>query len=126
MTEKSTGPNNTTSTRFNATKHGLLAAGVTELDDAEGYRATLSDLVREKDPVGPLETFLVRSAALDIVRLLRARRLEADYITQVLIPPIHEPGVLANRRFFPLGLRPRVPTARSESGLQMAVVQFEQ
>ena len=47
---KSTGPENTNSTRFNATKHGLLAAGVTELDDAEGYRATLHELVKEKDP----------------------------------------------------------------------------
>jgi hypothetical protein len=43
-------------TRFNSTKHGLLAVGITELDDAEGYRATLSDLMREQVPVGPVET----------------------------------------------------------------------
>jgi hypothetical protein len=36
---RSTGPKDTTATRFNAVKHGLLAAGVTELDDAEGYLA---------------------------------------------------------------------------------------
>src|SRR5438874_1555743 len=125
--EKSTGPNNTTSTRFNATKHGLLAAGVTELDDAEGYRATLSDLVREKDPVGPLETFLVRSAALDIVRLLRARRLEADYITQVLNPPIHEPGVLANLHRLdeePL-VDPGLPATMPYEAVQLLVNTFQ-
>src|SRR5439155_18410700 len=94
--EKSTGPKNTSSTRFNATKHGLLASGVTELDDAEGYRATLHDLTQEKDPVGALEVFFVESAALDITRLRRVRRLEAEYITGVLNPPIRQPGVLAD------------------------------
>jgi len=86
--KKSTGPRNTTSTRFNATKHGLLAAGVTELDDAEGYRATLRDLKQEKDPVGAMEVFLVESAALDMTRWRRARHLEAEYITAILNPPI--------------------------------------
>ena len=36
--QKSRGPKDTSSTRFNAQKHGLLAAGITELDDAESYR----------------------------------------------------------------------------------------
>ncbi len=31
--QKSTGPKDTTSTRYNASKHGLLSEGVTELDD---------------------------------------------------------------------------------------------
>jgi hypothetical protein len=47
--QKSHGPKNATSTRLNATKHGLLAQGITELDDVEGYRTILSDLVREKN-----------------------------------------------------------------------------
>src|SRR5271169_1830104 len=34
----STGPRDTSSTRLNATRHGLLSEGITELDDAEGYR----------------------------------------------------------------------------------------
>jgi hypothetical protein len=89
---KSTGPENTNSTRFNATKHGLLAAGVTELDDAEGYRSTLHELVKEKDPLGQVETFLVRCAALDMIRWRRAGRLEAEYVTEELNPPIFEPG----------------------------------
>ena len=69
---------------------------MTELDDAEGYRATLHDLTQEKDPVGALEVFFVESAALDITRLRRVRRLEAEYITGVLNPPIRQPGVLAD------------------------------
>jgi len=94
--QKSHGPTNTTSTRFNATKHGLLAVGITELDDAEGYRTTLSDLIREKSPIGAIEMFLVKSAALDMVKCLRARRLEAEYITSELNPPIHGPAPLAD------------------------------
>jgi hypothetical protein len=89
------GPKDTTTTRFNAAKHGLLAAGVTELDDAEGYRDTLRDLTKEKDPLGQVETFLVRCAALDMIRWRRAGRLEAEYITEMLHPPIHAPGTAA-------------------------------
>jgi hypothetical protein len=85
---KSRGPKNTTSTRFNATKHGLLAVGITELDDAEGYRNTLSGLEKQLNPVGLIEVFLVESAAVEMVRLRRARRLEAEYITEILNPPI--------------------------------------
>ena len=87
---RSTGPKDTTSTRFNAAKHGLLVVGVTELDDAEGYRAMLRDLKQEKNPVGPIEVFLVDSAALDMTRLRRAMRLEAEYITSVLNPPTRD------------------------------------
>ena len=94
--QKSHGPTNTTSTRFNATKHGLLAMGITELDDAGGYRALLNDLKEEKDPVGVVEMLLVESAALDMVRLRRARRLEAEYITSELNPPIHGPNLLGD------------------------------
>jgi hypothetical protein len=86
---RSTGPKDTTATRFNAVKHGLLAAGVTELDDAEGYLAVLGDLTKEKNPVGPVEIFLVESATLEIIRSRRARRLEAEFITAALNPPIY-------------------------------------
>jgi len=94
--QKSHGPIHTTSTRFNATKHGLLAMGITELDDVEGYRSILNDLRQEKTPVGIQETLLVDSIALDIVRLRRARRLEAEYITAVLNPPIHGPRLFGD------------------------------
>ena len=72
-----------------------MSAGISELDDAEGYRSVLRDLIKEKGPQGPLETFLVESAALDLTRLRRVRRLEAEYITSVLNPPIREPREFA-------------------------------
>jgi hypothetical protein len=88
--KKSPGPGNTKSTRFNATSHGLLSAGVTELDDAEGYRLLVAELMREKNPVGVLETHRVQCMALDIIRQRRAQRLEAEYITEQLNPPKFE------------------------------------
>jgi len=91
--QKSHGPTNTTSTRFNATKHGLLAQGITEIDDAKGYRDILSDLIRQKNPVGNFEMLLVEAAALDLVRWSRARRLEAECITGELNPPTRGPGL---------------------------------
>ena len=87
---KSHGPKNTTSTRYNATKHGFLALGITKLDNKQEYETTLDDLIRGYSPIGAVEIFLVRSAALDMVRWRRAQRLEAEYITAVLNPPLHE------------------------------------
>jgi hypothetical protein len=87
---KSHGPRETTSTRFNATKHGLLATGLTELDDAEGYRTILRELDDEINPVGTREMFLVEYAAVEMVRLRRAWRLEAEHIASVLNPPIYK------------------------------------
>ena len=85
--KKSTGPNNTTSTRFNATKHGLLAAGITELDDADEYQNTLSRL--NQAYLAELETFLLKRIALSMTRLGRSARLEVEYITDILNPPIY-------------------------------------
>ena len=83
--QKSRGPKNTNGTRYNARKHGLLAAGLTELDKVE--RNLLRTLMAELKPVGQIENILVQSAALEIIRLSRARRLEAEYITSLLNPP---------------------------------------
>jgi len=48
------------------------------------------DLREEKAPVGIVENLLVDSLALETVRLRRARRLEAEYITAEPLPmPIH-------------------------------------
>ena len=74
----------------NATKHGLLAAGITELDDAELCCATLRDIKREKNPVGVIEQHLVESIGRHMMRLHRAARLEGEYITGVLNPPIRD------------------------------------
>jgi hypothetical protein len=45
---RSHGPKNTSSTRFNAVKHGLLSVGLTEMDHAEGYgRSCRVSLLRQ-------------------------------------------------------------------------------
>lgn len=125
--QKSHGPKNTVSTRFNATKHGLLAVGITELDDAEGYRVVLSDLMREKAPLGPVETFLVESVALDMVRWQRARRLEAGYITSELNPPLLAPDPLGDLSFVFHGevLDPGLPAAISAENAHRLVGVFQ-
>lgn len=118
--QKSHGPIDTSSTRFNAMKHGLLAVGITELDDAEGYRTILRDLIREKNPVGILESQLVEAAALDIVRWTRARRLEAEYITEVLNPPQHEKDPLGD---FDLEIRGRILDPGIPAAIRPGIVQ---
>jgi hypothetical protein len=42
--QNSTGPGDTTLTRFNAVKHGLLAKGITELDDSDAYESLVQRL----------------------------------------------------------------------------------
>ena len=66
----STGPENTSSTRFNAIKHGLLAAGITEIDDADEYRNTLRGL--DQSYLAELERFLLGRIALNMIRLRRS------------------------------------------------------
>jgi hypothetical protein len=118
--QESKGPKTTTFTRFNATKHGLLALGLTELDDADGYHAILNDLKREKAPVGALEMRLVESAAFDMARWPRARRLEAECITAELNPPTYRPG-LGDIMNDPVLLDPGLPAAISSKGVQQLV-----
>lgn len=84
---KSTGPDNTSCTRLNAVKHGLLAAGITELDNQEGYRDTLRRL--GGDYLNEVQEFLLARLALYMVRLQRTARLEAEFITSVLHPAIY-------------------------------------
>lgn len=84
--QKSTGPGDTSSTRHNATRHGLLAEGVTELDNPAAFVETRSRLVAEMQPVGEVEIFLVHRIALCMARLKRADLLEAEFITEALHP----------------------------------------
>src|ERR1700751_2258938 len=89
--QNSTGPVDTTLTKFNAVKHGLLAKGLTELDDSDGYESWVQRLTRDYDPVGDLEIFWVRRIAFCMTRLDRAARLEANYINAEIHPPSQEP-----------------------------------
>lgn len=88
--KKSTGPKDTTSTRYNAVKHGLLAEGVTELDSPETFTEFCAKIAAELQPVGEIETFLARRIALGMVRLKRAALLEAEFITAQLHLPVTE------------------------------------
>ncbi len=87
---KSTGPKDTPSTRFNAVKHGLLAEGITELDNPETFREFCAGLEAELKPMGEVERFLVRRIALGIVRSKRAALIEAEFLTAELNPPVTE------------------------------------
>ena len=88
--QSSTGPRDTTSTRFNALNHGLLAKGLTELDDSDAYESLIQRLTLAYRPVGDLEIFWVRRIAFCITRLDRAARLEANYINAEIHPPSQE------------------------------------
>src|SRR5438094_10449406 len=88
---RSTGPKNSGSTRYNAAKHGLLAEGVTELDDAAEYVACRVKLQDELNVTGIVEAAPAHRIALAIMRLRRAVQLEAEHITGRLNPPITEP-----------------------------------
>jgi hypothetical protein len=117
---KSRGPIDTSSSRFNAAKHRLLAEGITELDDADGYEEILNDLMREKAPVGPVEIFLVKAAALHMVRWTRASCLEALFISSILNPPLHAKDPL---RDLDLDFRgaivdPGIPAAIGAGGME--------
>lgn len=107
--QQSTGPRDTTSTRYNAVKHGLLASGVTELDDAAGYESLIQQLIELYRPVGVLEKFLVRRIAFHVMRLQRAERLEAEYITGEIHPPVK--GLKLENVFDPNDIDPGLPAA---------------
>jgi hypothetical protein len=101
---KSTGPRDTLAIRRNASKHGLCARGLTELDDVERYRESLERLTAEKKPEGEVETYLVESIALGMVRVRRARRIEAEYITEQLslAKSANSPELLVEERGCPV------------------------
>lgn len=124
--QKSHGPINTTSTRYNATKHGLLAQGLTELDNSARYQNLREDMLRDMAPVGPTETFLVETAALEMVRLHRARQLEAEYITSVLNPPTLGSGLLGDNAIFrDVILDPGLPASVDAESAQKLVNTFQ-
>lgn len=124
--KKSRGPKNTSLTRFNAQKHGLLAVGISELDDVDSYQAILENLRKEKAPVGIIENFLVEGNALETVRLQRARRLEADYINSELNPPKIKPGRMDFSALSgPKVVRPGIPAVIGFEGAQRLVSAYQ-
>jgi hypothetical protein len=94
--QKSTGPKNTLRTRHNAVRHGLLSDGISELDLSAGYSELLDELIAEKKPVGRIETHLIESIALYMIRIRRTRCLEAQFLNQWTyhpVPPLYERSV---------------------------------
>jgi hypothetical protein len=79
-------PRDTSRSRWNRIDHALLAAGITELDHADGYFAHLAQLRLEFQPIGEVENFLVERICLAMTRVRRAVRLEAETITSALHP----------------------------------------
>lgn len=81
--KSSTGPGDTTATRFNATKHGILtmAALVAEHED-EGMLQELSRFREGLAPVGIREEFMADELTMLLVRRLRVIRYEASAISQ--------------------------------------------
>jgi hypothetical protein len=77
---KSTGPGDTSQTRYNALKSGLTARGLTPMDDVAGFDTMLAKLRSRIKPVGQLEKYLVERIALGMVRRQRGERLEAAYL----------------------------------------------
>jgi hypothetical protein len=124
---KATGPRNTKSNRFNPMKHGLLASGLTELDDAERHQTILRDLLREKAPVDTIETFLVEQVALDMVKWETARRLEAQHVTAVLHPPQYENDALGDlvSQFQGEMIDPGIPAAVTPACVECIVTTFQ-
>ncbi len=108
--QRSTGPHDTTSTRFNAVQHGLLAKGITELDDPDAYESLIQRLTKEYRPVGDLEEVFVQRIAFHIIRLQRAGRLEAEYITERDPPRATWPG-FEDAMLGPSNIDPGLPAA---------------
>ena len=88
---------------------------------------SLDDLIREKNPViGTIEAFLVKSAALDMVKWLRAPRVsKPEYITSELNPPIQAPDPMPRLDLVLQGeiLDPGLPAAiNAESGQRLVSI----
>lgn len=85
--QKSTGPRDTTVTRLNAVKHGLMAANLTAFD-VEIYGPMLEHFRRELQPASEIEDMLVQRIALYGTRLHRAASLSAEYMRDAMKPSI--------------------------------------
>jgi len=81
--QKSTGPKDTSLTRLNAVKHGLLSNEVLMKDEDGEALAGLGERMRQElAPEGELENILVDRIVSSIWRLKRALRVERQYLEQ--------------------------------------------
>ena len=84
---KSDGPNDTSVTRYNPTKHGLRAPRLTPLDDREEYERLRSQLEHDWLPANCIEQMLIERAALYAVKATTAEKFEAQFLSSELNPP---------------------------------------
>jgi hypothetical protein len=84
---RSRGPRNTDRTRLNALKHGLRAQGLTAADDVGEYEQNIGSLMDKYNSSDPIERFMIQQMALEMTRMRRMDRLEADNITAISAPP---------------------------------------
>jgi len=85
--QRSTGPHDTRGTRYNATKHGFLARGLTPLDDGEEHLKFVRQLTSTFPPRTIIDEFCINQAALEMTRLSRINAMEAQNITSILSRP---------------------------------------
>ena len=125
--KKSPGPIDKTRTKLSALSHGLLAIGITQLDDLKAYRKLVRELKEQMNPVGALENFLLEAVALDLVRWPRARRFESQYITEILNPTKHERDPLGEvlSDFQGRVVDPGMPAALKPAAIQMLVTVYQ-
>jgi hypothetical protein len=84
--KRSPGPTNTERTRYNALKHGLRAQGLTPWDNADEYQRNIYALIDRYDASDPVDGFVIQQLALEMVRMRRMDRLEADNIIAMSSP----------------------------------------
>ena len=87
---KSTGPKDTTKTRFNAKKHGLTSGYMNE-EEEEAYNALLEGLTNSLPPANVLDEVLNENLAFLAVRMKRCRAAEDQYIRHELRERVIEP-----------------------------------
>jgi hypothetical protein len=75
--QRSTGPRNTSNSRFNATRHGLLSTTIGAHEQAL-YDATLEEYRMTLLPENPLDDIFVRRIALYALRMERCATLAAE------------------------------------------------
>ncbi len=84
---RSHGPGNTERTRYNAMRHGLRAEGLTPWDNTDEYRENIRALMDRYGASDPIDIFACQQSVLEMHRIRRMDRVEADNITALSTPP---------------------------------------
>ncbi len=84
--------NNVTS-KYNATKHGVLTKILTETENEE-VQVALTDLSKQYQATNFTEKFHLENAAIWYVRLQRAIKAEQEYLLEKSKPPVYEQRVI--------------------------------